>query len=317
MRLLILTNILWLTAAAWCAPQPRIELHEISTVRDAQFTLGEIAAIAGVDADTQARLAKVVLGSSPLPGLERTITLEQVRTRLRQHGFEPERFELIVPARVTIRRQKCTIDPEQIAHAAIAKVRLSLALPSDALVECDAPIRPLSVVDGSPQIIAGDPRTLGGGLYLVPVQVTDASGMTQGVHVRLRVLLQRKVVVAKRAIQRGEAIDAETIALVPMTLRHDDSHFMNELPEALGKIARRALSAGQPIRRSDLDTAAVVRRGQNLKLLVRLHGAVVEADAVALQDGKAGARIRVQVTDTRKTLLATVLSAEAVSVDVL
>ena len=315
-RLLMLIWILWLTAAAWGVPQPRIELREVSTVRNAQFTLGEVATFTGVDAETQARLAKVVLGTSPLPGLERTITLEQVCIRLRQHGFEPERFELTVPAKVTVRRQKYAIDAEQIAQAAIGKVRLALGLPPDALVECDAPIRHVSVADGNAQITPGEPRPLGAGLYSVPVQVACASGATVGVHVRLRVSLRREVVVAQRAIRTGEAIDADSIALQPIALNRDDPHLLTDPTEAVGKIARRPIAAGQPFRRSDIDAPAVVRRGQNVKLQVRLNGAMVEADAVVLQDGQVGARIRVQVTDTRKTLLATVLGAETVAVDV-
>lgn len=316
MRVLILTVIAMLATGAWCAQQPRIELRDLSVVKNAQFTLGEVATFTGADAQMQARLAGVVLGTSPLPGLERTITLEQIATRLRQHGFRPEAFDIAAPQRIVVRREAHLFRTQQAVEAAIQKLRETASLPDDAQAVCDTPLRDVSLPSDNAQVITGEPRALGTGLYVVPVQITSDGAAPVTLNVRLRVRWWREVLVARRAIRTGEAIDADAVAIQRLATGADDPELLTDPAGVVGKVARRPIAPGQPLKRSAIDEPAVIRHGQNVKLLVRLDGAVIETGAVALQDGKAGVRIRVQVSDTRKTLLATVTDAETVTVDV-
>jgi flagella basal body P-ring formation protein FlgA len=308
--------VAWIAAEVWCAQQPRIALRELSIVKNAQFTLGEVATFAEVDTQMQAQLAQVVLGASPLPGLERTITLEQVATRLRQHGFRPEMFDIVAPQKkIVVRREAHRFRAQRAVEAAVQKLRAAEALPDNAQAVCDTPLRDLLLPSDNMQVTTGEPRALGAGLYLVPVQVACEGISPVALNVRLRVSQSREVLVARRTIRTGEAIDTESVAIQRLVTDTDDQELLTDPAEVAGKIARRPIAAGQPLRRSAIDEPAVIRRGQNVKLQLKLDGAVVETSAVALQDGKAGARIRVQVTDTRKTLLATVADAETVTVE--
>ncbi|MDW8289313.1 MAG: flagellar basal body P-ring formation chaperone FlgA [Armatimonadota bacterium] len=304
-----------LTVVAWADP-PRIEVRERTSVQAAHFTLGEIATFSGVDTQTRERLGAVVLGASPLPGLERLVTREQIITRLRQHGFRPEEFNLVTPSRIVIHREATLLQAQQVVKAAIARLREVLRLPEEAQVECDVPPRDLPLPKGEAQIGAGEPRSLGGGLYTVPVQVTSSEGAPVTLNVRLRVAYLREVLVAQRAIRAGEMIDDSALTVQRTTTRDSSGDWLTDPAEAVGKIARQTIPAGSPLKRSAIDEPALIRRGQPVKLLVPLGGAVIEAGAVAQQDGKGGARIRVQVTDTRKTLLATVIDAQTVRLDV-
>lgn len=316
MKLPILTIAAWVATSAWCTPQPRIELRDLSIVKNAQVTLGDVATFTGVDAQTQARLADIVLGTSPLPGLERVMTSEQIATRLRQHGFRPEVFDIVAPQKIVVRRESYLFRAQQAVEAAIQKLREATSLPNEAQIACDTPPRDLSLPNDEVQVTAGEPRVLGAGLCLVPVKIACAGTAPVTLNVRLRVSQWREVLVAKRAIRTGEAIDADAVAVQRIAIDTDSPDLLTDPAEVISKIARRPFTAGQPLKRSAVDEPAVVRRGQNVKLLVQLDGAVIETNAVALQDGKAGARIRVQVADTRKTVLATVTDAETVTVDV-
>ncbi|MCS6831511.1 MAG: flagellar basal body P-ring formation chaperone FlgA [bacterium] len=316
MRPFVLIMVFVLATGGWCAQQPRIELRDLSIVRSARFTLGEVATIAGADAHTQARLAAVVLGTSPLPGAERTITLEQVATRMRQHGFRPESFDIIAPTKIVVRREVHLFRAQRAIEAAIGKLREAACLSDDAQAVCDTPPRDLPLPGDKVDLVAGEPRALGAGLYVVPVQIACDGTSPVTLNVRLRVSRWREALVARRTIRTGEAIEADAVVVQRIASNTEETDLLTDASEAIGKIARRPIAAGQPLKRSAIDDPAVVRRGQNVKLLVRLDGAVIETGAIALQDGKAGARIRVQVSDTRKTLLATVLDGETVTVDV-
>lgn len=315
MRTLILIIITCIVASAWGGQQPTIHLRERSTVNGARFTLGDIGTFSGLDTATEARLKTVVLGSSPLPGLERAITREQVLTRLRQHGFQPEAFDIVAPSRVVVRREAHLVPAQRIVDTAVQKLRQAANLPEEAQIECDVPPRDISLPDGNPKVTASEPRALGGGLYLVPLQVSSEGSPTISLNVRLRVKRWCTAVVASQAIRTGEAISADAVVVQPVAITTGDADMVVEPEEVIGKVARRPIPAGQPIRRSSLDEPAVIRHGQNVKLVVHLDGAVIETAAVALQDGKVGARIRVQVIDTRKTLLATVADGETVAVE--
>jgi flagella basal body P-ring formation protein FlgA len=316
MRALIPILILVQAAGAWGFQQPRIVVREQSAVKNVQFTLGEVAIFSGVDAHMQAKLSGVVLGTSPLPGLERTLTPEQIVTRLRQHGLRPEAFEMITPAKIVVRREAHLFRAQQAVEVAAQKVREGMPPGEEARIVCDSPLRDLSLPNSNVQVLAGEPRVLGAGLYLVPVQVRCEEIPPITLPVRLRVSRWREVLVARRAIHTGEVIDNDMVAVQRLALDTEDADLMTDPAEALGKVARRPVAIGQPVKRSAIDDPAVIRRGQNVKLLVLLRGAVIETTAIALQDGKAGARIRVQVVDTRKTLLATVVDAETATVDI-
>lgn len=304
-----------LATGVWCAQQPRIEVRDLSVVKSPQFALGDVATFSGTDNQTQERLAGVVLGTSPLPGLERTITVQQIVTRLRQHGFRPEAFEIVAPAKIVVRREAHLFRAQQAVEAAVQKLRETVLLGDGDQVVCDTPPRDFSLPNSNVQVSAGEPRGLGAGLYLVPVRVMCEGTSPVTLHVRLRVSLWREVLVARRAIHTGEAISSDMVVLQRIAFASEDPDLFTDPAEVMGKVARRPIAIGLPVKRSAIDEPALVRRGQNVKLLVQLDGAVIETSAVALQDGKAGARIRVQVADTRKTLLATVADAETVTVD--
>lgn len=316
MRALVLTIVLSvLVTGGSCVGQVRIELRDSSVVRNAQVTLGEIATFHGTDAQTQARLAEVVIGSAPLPGLQRVITLEQIVTRLRQHGFRPEAFAIVAPAKIVVRREAYLFRAQQAVDAAVQKLRETVPLSDNAQAICDTPLRDLTLPNNKVQVTAGEPRALGAGLYTVPVQIASEGASTLTLNVRLRVSQLREVLVATKAIRSGEAIDPDAVKVQRLATNPEDTELLTDLSEVTGKIARHAIAAGKPLKRSAIDEPAVIRRGQNVKLVVRLDGAAIETGAIALQDGKAGARIRVQVVDTRKTLLATVTDTGCVTVD--
>lgn len=314
MKLSVLTMIAVVATNAWCTQQPRIELRELSIVKSAQFTLGDVATFAGIDAQTQARLAGIVVGTSPLPGLERVVPLEQIATRLRQHSFRPEAFDIVAPLKIVVRREMYPFRAQQAVEAAIHRLREATSLPNEAQIACDTPPRDLSLPSDEVQVTAGEPRALGAGLYLVPVKIACGGASPITLNVRLRVSQWREVLVATRAIRTGEAIEADAVAVQRIAIDTDSPDLLTDPAEVIGKIARRPFTAGQPLKRSAVDEPAIMRRGQDVKLLVQLDGAVIQTSAVALQDGKAGARIRVQVADTRKTLLATVMDEETVIV---
>jgi flagella basal body P-ring formation protein FlgA len=81
---------------------------------------------------------------------------------------------------------------------------------------------------------------------------------------------------------------------------------VTELAQAEGKILRVGLLAGAPILSPFLEMPIVVHRGQRVLLTLSASTMIIEATAVALEDGRVGETIAVENPDSKKTIHATV-----------
>jgi flagella basal body P-ring formation protein FlgA len=81
---------------------------------------------------------------------------------------------------------------------------------------------------------------------------------------------------------------------------------VTELAQAEGKILRIGLLAGAPILSPFLEMPIVVHRGQKVLLTLSDNAMIIEAMAVALEDGRIGDTIAVENPDSKKTMRATV-----------
>jgi flagella basal body P-ring formation protein FlgA len=76
--------------------------------------------------------------------------------------------------------------------------------------------------------------------------------------------------------------------------------------QAEGKILRVGLLAGAPILSPFLEMPIVVHRGQKVLLTLSDSAMIIEATAVALEDGRVGETIAIENPDSKKTMHATV-----------
>lgn len=84
--------------------------------------------------------------------------------------------------------------------------------------------------------------------------------------------------------------------------------------DAIGQEARRALAAGMTLRAGDIGPAALVRRGEEVRLHVVAGALRISARGRALDDGGRGARVRVVNLATARTLEGRVLGAGQVGI---
>lgn len=90
-------------AAADSGERPTVVLNTSGEVQDSQIRLADIAEITADERWEQA-LAAVVVGSSPLPGNQRRLTVPQIETRLRQAGIHPQDVHIMGSYEVQVRR---------------------------------------------------------------------------------------------------------------------------------------------------------------------------------------------------------------------
>jgi len=101
----------------------------------------------------------------------------------------------------------------------------------------------------------------------VEVSCPEASGWRLFVPVRIR--RHEPVLVLARALAAGDAISAEMLALETRDVSRIPGAALSEPSSAIGQVARRALAAGSVLTSGHLRAPEVIRRGDQVTLVLR------------------------------------------------
>ena len=120
--------------------------------------------------------------------------------------------------------------------------------------------------------------------------------------VPVRVRRSQTVLVLSRGISPGETITAD--AFVPET--RDASRIVGaavaDPAQAVGRVARRTLSAGAVLSATDLVAQRLIRRGDNVALVSRRGGVEVRVVGKALGDAGESERVTVENLSSRRVV---------------
>ena len=132
------------------------------------------------------------------------------------------------------------------------------------------------------------------------VEVACPDGWRLFVPVRVR--RSQTVLVLSRGISPGETITAD--AFVPET--RDASRIVGaavaDPAQAIGRVARRTLSAGAVLSATDLVAQRLIRRGDNVALVSRRGGVEVRVVGKALGDAGESERVTVENLSSRRVV---------------
>lgn len=138
----------------------------------------------------------------------------------------------------------------------------------------------------------------------------DVEGKTQRMmSVTADIRHMRSVLIARRMLQRGEALVEEMFELDERditALRHD---YFGELATLQGMQTRRSLAVGSVLTGNHIEAIPIVSRGDKVQLIARTSRLSVSALGLAMQDGGIGERIRVKNSDSGKILYGQILDS--------
>lgn len=123
-----------------------------------------------------------------------------------------------------------------------------------------------------------------------------------------------EALVLARAIAQGGVIGADDLVTARRPRSEAGPTIVRETDQAVGFAAKRALRAGQVIRRSDLAKPELVARNASVTITYAVPGVVVSIRGQALEPGALGDVINVLNVQSKKTLQATVTGPGRVSV---
>ena len=154
---------------------------------------------------------------------------------------------------------------------------------------CEQPLRTLP---------ANSKRVLGP--VSVGIRCDGASSWT--LYVRGQVSAHIDIPVLNNSIARGEGVSEADITLASRTIGSDLVGYVDNIDAIVGKVAKRNLRPGQPLRYSDLKAPVLVERGQTVNIVAGRTGLRVSMQGKALASGGTGDRVMVSNLSTGKRL---------------
>jgi len=236
---------------------------------------GALPAFGSLDPET-------MIGFAPFPGVQRVLSPRELLIIARQHGLETE-----VPiASVCIERAVQPIDRNEMNAALVA----ALGVP-------DANLEILAF--SNQPIPAGHLEFAISGLNKPPADAPQTPVIWRGrlvydnerslaVWAKVRITVQRSVVVTTERIQAGATLRSEQLKLTPTVQFPFSGPCLNSISQAAGRVARQNIPAGQPIAPASLAEPTEIIQGERVQVHVVDGLATLSLEAFAQSAGSKG-----------------------------
>jgi len=280
-------------------------------VRGTDILLRDVAEIRTHDPELTQRLLEVTFGKRPAFGFNRVLSRQDITMRLLREGLQSGILE-VSGARETVLHPAVTrVLGQDILDAADAVLAAAIEVDPEADVEFEptGSLRALLVPPGRVSMDLSA-KLRDGVLHhtsaVVEVSILVDHEPFKVVRVPYRLHRFHRVLVATKAIDQGESLGEENLALRRVEAPAATTPFLNDFDAVRQKVAARKLQAGAKLSLRLISDPAVIYNGDQINL-VAIHGRVrVAARGIALQDGAVGQRIQVRNLSSSKVMQATV-----------
>lgn len=307
--------ILFLLSSSISA-QVIVRLYPEAEVAGDQILLGDIAEIQG-DEDEVRTLAQIPVGVAPLPGGSRTIHRNaDLAPRLRRAGYRPEDFLWEGPESLRVTAKADFQKVGKIKKELEAQLLAYLNTHEEGRnYRWEVKILPESI----PSWAAGGARLRIFGQDLPAGRVTlraEAGQPPLSFTCEAEISAWGKPLVTREHLASGSALDETAVA------RSDEVELtadilagkrpLFQLDENL--VLLRSLPAGTILTSSDVDYPLLVKKGEPVTIFFQQGAISVQAQGLALEDGRLGSRIQVKNDSSGKIVEGTVVGEGMIEV---
>ena len=307
-----------LLSFAWASDRVVIKGFEKAEISDDNIVLGKICTVNGMNGPLVARIEKIVLGRSPLPGSTRRIDDDYIRLRLKQAQVDLSQIRLLIPQNIIVVRESVVISREEIKGAVSDFIYANIPWDRDRVrinniqVSQDVTLPKGKIAYRIEPLKNSDFK----GKVAFPIHFNVNGLFQKRILVTAHISVLTNVVVAKRPVRRYGRITEEDIELREKDLARMPSNIITDPDEVLGKRAKRAIGADTVLRPDLIEYPPLVKRGDVVMVVAESAGLRVTAlGVVSEREGRRGERIKVENLDSKKSIYARVLDSKTVEVD--
>jgi flagella basal body P-ring formation protein FlgA len=307
-----------------------IRLWGSAVIIEDQIRLGELCDLQGLDAESHARVAGLMVADAPPPGGSKIVRLAEVRAALQAGGTNMAQMTLGGATECAVTRPAMAAPPLRKngrakaaggdgqttgggsngdANAAEREHTLRGHLidyfnrelaryGGSAEIAFDQNDESILALNG-PQYEFQIRRRSGPPLGLVSLEIDVMAGgrILQTVPVIVQLALRRSVVVARRTISQNAAVSPADVEVMALTFRRLDNLGIADPAETIGQRAKRLIPAGSLIEPDTLEKVPLVLRGQLVTIIATIGSIQLVSAGKATEEGRLGDVIRVRSMD--------------------
>ena len=305
---------LGLAAVAGGAPRGRVTVAPQATVHAATIRLADIASLEGEGVEA---LGAASLGPAPTAGETRTLDGATVLQALHREAGSLDGLTYTIPALVRVRRAA-----QEVSESAVRKIVEDFVAEAFGAQAGNAVVRtvelqgPIRIPEGAYRTrVVSPPGAPPLGRVRLQIEFAVDDRPVKSVWVTADVGLYGAVVVARRAIARGERVAGGDVAVERRDLSQLPGDVIGSTADAEGLFARGAIPAAAPLRRQDVAVPPAVHRGDVVLLVAQRAGLRITTPGEVREDAGLSQPVRVVNRSSRKEVTGRVVDASTVVVD--
>lgn len=324
----VLTGMAWASVlgagTARVAPAAEIKLRETAQV-SSLVVLGDVADVFTATGEERQRLEGIELFPAPAGGGKRFLRAREIQDMLLLRGVNLAEHRFSGASVVEI--SAASAAPEATGVGAVLERKATEAARraiADHLARQSGQVGAWVI---EPQLTGECMRLLaasggrveasGGAAPWTGLQqfvlVVSTDGGAAPVAIEARVSRQSAVVVAVRALRRGEVVHEGDLA-ESAGGAGGSAEVFTSIEEVVGRETTRAIAAGQVVDRQSVRAPLLIRRGEAVTVYARSAGLQVRTTARAQEDGSLGELVMVESLANREKFLARVSGFQEVEI---
>lgn len=281
------------------------------TLRPAITVAGGMVRLGDLFADAGAR-ANDAVAAAPLLGTRVTYNADWLAAMAHEHGLDwtpSSPFDL-----ATVERASRTVTIDDISRQMLTEIGTRQPI-GDAELQIDNPGLRLVVAADAPDTIAIDGLTVDQRSGRVSAFVSAPAGDPAAARQRIagRLIYRIDVPVLNHPAAMGAVIAAGDLDLVKLRRDRIAPDIATDASELVGKSLRRPLPAGEPLRLKDVLVPALVHKGDLVTIVLATASLQLTAQGKVLEDGAAGALVRVENAKSNRVIDAAVTGVGTVA----
>lgn len=316
---LYLAVIIFSTSDFVEASKLKVEVRKESVVSSDKVTLGDIAVINGGDTSEEVEKAGAIfLTHLPVKIKSKKISKGMIASVLKRNGIKVARADFVSPDIIIVSRQRMTVKAHDIQEK--ARIYLEEVLQE---IQGDVVIMSLNHRGGDMSVPEGElmfefqpvNRSYLSGRISFYVKLLVDGKLVDRVEMKARVEVSREIAVATRTIRRGKILGREDFAMEKKVIRSKNPNWIMDPEEIIGMRAKRSISGNKVIQVNMLDRPPLVRKEDRVKIVLESKFLKISTAGIAKESGPKGSYIRVMNLDSKKVIVAKVVSEKMVKVD--
>lgn len=318
-RLLILTALLVLVLSvseAW--PEENQNFWGFRTDAAAAGEYITLNNLANLPPDLAQKYGQALIWSAPPPGQLFTLTREFLQYRLTQMGLAEVLKDGEIPPAIQVRQTGILLESEAIVAAYRQYIQNQNPWPaSDLHIQIYPQDEPILLPDNKFTLEVlppkGTERPLGE--VTLEMAVLKEGRLLKKFKVHGKVTLEQTIVCASRPLPPQTVIGPKDVHLSrrDVTVLSQRDIFTSE-KQVVGHLVSKGLGPQEILTSRHLDHKPIIKRGEEVTVVLDQNGLVISTRGVTREDGYLGRQVRVRNSRSKKEFQAEVLDAKTVKV---